>query len=80
MGVVELVLAGRSGSLRDQPSEFIELRKELDAMFWSILLDSSDPTIPPQYLLSISACRPAFHETQGPLLTIVSLPKLQGRR
>ena len=34
MGVDELVvLAGRSGSLRDQPKEFIESRNEVDAIF-----------------------------------------------
>jgi hypothetical protein len=32
MGVDEEVLTGMSGSLRDQPNEFIESRKELDAM------------------------------------------------
>ena len=32
MGVDAFVLAGRSGFLRDQPSEFIESRNEVDAM------------------------------------------------
>ena len=32
-GVEELVLAGMSGSLLDQPSEFIESLKEFEAMF-----------------------------------------------
>lgn len=35
-GVVELVLAGASDSLRDQPSELIELRKEVEAMLWRL--------------------------------------------
>ena len=43
MGVVEFVLTGSSVSLRDQPSELIELRKELDAMFWRIFLVPAGP-------------------------------------
>ena len=37
-GLVGLVLAGTSGSLRDQPKPFIESRKETDAML--LLVDS----------------------------------------
>lgn len=32
IGVEEVVVTGMSGSLRDQPMEFIESRKEVDAI------------------------------------------------
>ena len=56
MGVVEFVLAGRSASLRDQPSELIELRKELDAMFWRIFRGPHRPATTRRSLLPVSTC------------------------
>ena len=60
MGVVELVVAGRSGSLRDQPNEFMELRNEVDAMMSRVVPSLSNPTVSQHSLLPIPVCRSRF--------------------
>lgn len=78
MGVLELVLAGLSESLRDQPRELIELRKELDAILWvSLLLNAGDAPLPCQRLLVVPPAVTVFHETQGPLFGVASQPKVR---